>query len=348
MRRFKIFILSLLASFTPLFGTVNHSILPLMNTPFLKDLSGKINESQKEAIENALCSSKPLRVMSFNMLFNLPISEEKLDSVNRWPARGSRLIEYLAWACPDLIGTQELQRDQIQEINRELHETYGYYGMGTGCWGERGDVPTVFYKKSRLELLEGNTHYFSDSFEKPIFGASAYHNTFIVCRFWDICEEREFYLINTHLAFSNIEKRYYEATLLRNFINRLPAHIPIIMTGDFNTFPFRQELGLPFYDGEEILSILESSCVKDSQKLALLGHFGPISSTNYCLERNKPFCVKGTPGVILDHIFVNPFIRVLRHGIDPAEVDGYFPSDHFPVIADLQFLQGAAESSTMQ
>ena len=42
-------------------------------------------------------------------------------------------------------------------------------------------------------------------------------------------------------------------------------------------------------------------------------------------------------GFILDHIFVSERIDVFTHGIDTAKVNGEFPSDHFPVIADVHF-----------
>ena len=73
----------------------------------------------------------------------------------------------------------------------------------------------------------------------------------------------------------------------------------------------------------------------DSPKRSFFGHFGPISSTNFCAEKKKPFCSEGEPGIILDHVFVSDGIHVLSHGIDSAKVDGHFPSDHFPVIVDV-------------
>lgn len=48
-----------------------------------------------------------------------------------------------------------------------------------------------------------------------------------------------------------------------------------------------------------------------------------------------PFVDPELIGFTLVHIFVNNHVDVLTHGIDPARVNGQFPSDHFPVIADV-------------
>ena len=49
----------------------------------------------------------------------------------------------------------------------------------------------------------------------------------------------------------------------------------------------------------------------------------------------EPFVGPKLAGFILDHILVNEHIEVFTHGIDTAKVNGEYPSDHFPAIADL-------------
>jgi endonuclease/exonuclease/phosphatase family metal-dependent hydrolase len=47
--------------------------------------------------------------------------------------------------------------------------------------------------------------------------------------------------------------------------------------------------------------------------------------------------------VILDHIYVAGAVEVLLHAVEPARVDGHFPSDHMPLIADLLFPKQKSE-----
>jgi endonuclease/exonuclease/phosphatase family metal-dependent hydrolase len=53
------------------------------------------------------------------------------------------------------------------------------------------------------------------------------------------------------------------------------------------------------------------------------------------VQDNKPFQMTESPEVILDHIYVSPAVSVIINAIEPSLVDGRFPSDHMPVIADI-------------
>lgn len=317
-----------------LFGAVEKSIIPLMDRQMIQDLQGKILPEQEKEIEEILgCLDQSLRVMSFNMLLNW--SESHLEPEDRWENRKARVIEYIQWANPDIIGSQELQSDQLDDLLAVIGDEYDYYGTGTDDGRQAGDIPAIFYRKKRFELCFGITHYFSETphaISKTPFGN---RNTYTICQFKDKKTGCEFIAVNTHLAFNNIHRRHYEACRLRDFLLANEFDLPVFITGDFNTFPFRQDLNLPYYDGDKIVAIIEEGNLIDSSRFPLFGHFGPISSTNFCSKKMKPFCSEGDPGLILDHIFVSKGISVLSHGIDPAKVDDHYPSDHFPVIVDM-------------
>lgn len=298
-------------------------------------IAGKMNSDQASHVDEVVQAiDGTLRVMSFNMLFNKPWAEKDLARENRWIKRGPRVIEYLKMALPDVIGSQELQKDQIDMLMDKLGCFYAYYGVGTDGQ-DQGDIAAIFYRKDRLELLEGSTFFYSATPCVPSKGPFRSRNTFTVCRFADLKTGQECVMINTHLAYGNIERRLYEARLLRDFVQGLDPCLPVIVTGDFNTFPNRPDLELPFYDGIAIMRVIEEGCLEDALERAVLGHVGPISSTNFSSEKRRAFENEGSAGVILDHIFVNDEVEVVRHGIDPAQVNGHYPSDHFPVIADV-------------
>ncbi len=329
--KFKFTLLSLICSCFSVFGQVENSIISKMDQLVITELREKLNQAQILAIRNVILD-KSLRVMSFNMLFNR--FDEHLDLVDRWENRKERVAEYVLYTFPDIIGSQELQSDQLDDLLGKIGHEYDFYGVGDEDGSRLGDIPGIFYKNERLELVDGKTYYFSETPERISAGPFGSKNTFSFCHFKDKATEDEFIVLNTHLAFGNIERRFYEACKLKEFL-KANHKLPIILTGDFNTFPFRQELALPFYDGETIVKIIEEGCVKDSSKESLFGHFGPISSTNFCSITKKPFGSEGDPGVILDHIFISEEFATIAHGIDAAKVDGHYPSDHFPVIADV-------------
>jgi hypothetical protein len=294
MRKLLIFVLS--CAF-PLLAEVENSIIPLMGQVSFEQLAGKISDEHLEQIKEALdLKEEVLRIISFNMLFNLPVSEGQLANVNRWDKRAPRLLEYLIWTGADIIGSQELQKDQLDFLMGTLEKKYGYYGLGIDDGRERGDITAIFYRKERLELLDGKTYYFSETPWQVSPSPFGTKNTFTVCLFRDLSTGDIFEVVNTHLAFRNPEWRNYEAKQLRDFLMQHSPLGPLIVMGDFNTFPYRQELDIPFYDGERIVSILESGGVMESARRSLLGHLGPISTTNFCPKEKQSFCSLGTPG----------------------------------------------------
>lgn len=303
----------------PLVGwaTVEGSAVLTMEGLSTEPLQGKLPATRIQQIEWALSQQECfLRVVSFNMLFNHPWSEETLEPSNRWEERLPRIVDYLCLIQPDLIGTQELQPDQIDDLMERIG---GEYEVVRG-------QSSIFYKRERLCLL-GKSEWQSPG-PKP--------KAVLVGYFWDRRTGREIAMLNTHLSFGDVEARHCQALFLAHLAERVGQSEPVVVTGDFNSFSAqRDSLGLPFLDGDQEMAILTGGSLRDARFTSLLGHFGPIASTNYNAEEKRAFAGLGTPGIILDHILVSGQFTVVRHAIDPATVDGGWLSDHFPVLADL-------------
>lgn len=143
------------------------------------------------------------------------------------------------------------------------------------------------------------------------------------------------YVFNTHMPLSNIEKREANAHKIAQVIEQFAEKRAVIFTGDLNTFPGRLDLkDLPFHDGDYIHRILSKGSLRNSQAESLLGHFGPLSTFTDNGRDAKPFQGTGTPGIILDYIYVSKGITVLTHATEQGTVEGHFPSDHMPVLID--------------
>jgi mRNA deadenylase 3'-5' endonuclease subunit Ccr4 len=129
---YKLAIVTLLGLSCQLYGKVDESCLPQMDAVYSQDFGKKINLKQKESMQNALQHQhQKLRVMTYNMLYNEKSAEALLPEKYQWNARKPRLLEYLALAKADIIGSQELQEDQIQEAMNALENEYAYYGIKT-------------------------------------------------------------------------------------------------------------------------------------------------------------------------------------------------------------------------
>lgn len=328
MQRFLITLIGIMMSFQA-FAAVEESILPLMDTIYHQDFGKKVNQKQKELMRYASQKQpQKLRMMTYNMLYNAKDAEDKLPAKHRWDNRKPRLLEYLSYAKAHIIGSQELQEDQVQEVMSLLGDHYGYYGEKTRQNEGRSDTNAIFFNKNRIELLEAKTIPYQD--EKC-------ENAFTYCYFKDKVSNKKFVVLNTKLSWGDTDRRLAEATQLNHFSTLLSTEEPIIVMGDFNVYPFILHKRNIFFDGDYIEQVLVGKNLKDARMKSIFGHFGPLCSITNSKETIEPFIGPQLTGFILDHILVNDHVDILTHGIDTAKVNEEFPSDHFPVIADIIF-----------
>jgi endonuclease/exonuclease/phosphatase family metal-dependent hydrolase len=318
----KYFVLFITISFQ-LFSEVENSIIPLMDSIYSQNF--RVSNINQEAWMQyaAQHQNEKLRIITFNMLYNVQDAEDKLPLKHRWATRKLRLFEYLDYAKADIIGSQELQEDQVAEVINSLGASYAYYGLKTREIEGRSDTNAIFFKTDRFELIEAETIFYEDP----------RGNGFSYCYFKDKLLNKNLIVINTKLSWGitwkAMKKRLSEVIKLNAFINLLSTCEPILLLGDFNT--------LYFLDGKSIVKALTENNLKDSENLSIFRHFGPYCSINNSNILLTPFIGPELKGVILDRIFVNEYFCVLAHAIDIAKVNGEFPSDHFPVIADILF-----------
>ncbi|MFI5343872.1 MAG: endonuclease/exonuclease/phosphatase family protein [Chlamydiales bacterium] len=320
----KKYIIVLISLSFQLYGIVEDSILPLMETVYSQCCGVGNNTNLKDwkqyAIQN---QQKKLRIMTFNMLYNVKNAEDKLPLKHRWLYRKPRLLEYLAHTKADIICSQELQEDQVEELMDFLGRNYSYYGLKTRGNEGRTDTNAIFFNAYRFDLMDAKTIPYNDP------GG----NAFTYCYFRDRLLNKNFIVVNTKLSWGissgAMKKRFSEATQLNQFTSLLSADEPILVMGDFNI--------LRFFDEESIIKVLTKNNLKDAKTQSIFGHFGPFCSITNSSIIFTPFTGPELKGYILDRIFVNELVWVLTHAIDTAKVNGEFPSDHFPVIADIFF-----------
>ncbi len=191
MKHFFI-VLALLGSAFQVSAAVEESILPSMDNIYHQDFGQKVNTKQKELMEHAIQKqAQKLRLMTYNMLYNAKDAEDKLPSKYQWNNRKPRLLEYLSYAKADVIGSQELQEDQIQEVMNVLGSDYGYYGEKTRQNEGRSDTNAIFFNKNRIELIESKTIPYNDE---------QCENAFTYCCFKDKLSNRKFIVLNTKLS----------------------------------------------------------------------------------------------------------------------------------------------------
>lgn len=319
----SIILFSLLFTTATFTDALENSIIPAIEqAEMIENLPvQKYSTNQFAEISSALQhKTKRLRIVTFNMLAN--DKDHIREEFNRWPQRIARIIETLEEMAPDVVCSQELYQCQLDDLLPHIDATFGFYGEPRSD----GELNGVFYRKCRFELVA------SKVWTIPSIGPITNNVTMLQLK--DKLTGQLFAIFNIHLAFGANE-RAHEIRFILEKVLPVSQQMPVIFTGDLNTFPHRLDLNkLPYYDGDYTHRLVTRSIFKDSAEISLLGHLGPISTFTNAPENGIPFQGTGTPGVMLDHIYVTKEVTVLIHAVQAGTVNNCFPSDHMPVIID--------------
>lgn len=262
-----------------------------------------------------MLSSQNTKFISYNIRFDNPA-----DSLNGWQHRKDFLISQLNFHAPDVFGTQEGLHHQLTNIKEEL-TGYSFFGLGRDYGDTRGEHTAIFYNASTVKPLSQSTFWLSETPEKPSKGWDAALNRTCTYGILErIADGKKFMVFNTHFDHVGNTARLESAKLILKKIKELNnENLPVILLGDFNL-----EI-----DSEGIKHLLNH--MRDAHLLAGNNAFGPTGTFNG-FEFHKPVTRR------IDFIFVSPEgIQVKRSGILSDSKDCRYPSDHFPVFAELSF-----------
>jgi len=259
-------------------------------------------------------ASTPLKVMTYNVRY---ASDQ---GPNAWADRLPVALEMLAAQSPDVIGMQEALYRQVKDYEANLPD-YDWIGLGRDG-GSRGEFMAVFYRHERLEPLEYDHFWLSD--EPDRVGSSTWGNSnrrmVTWVRFRDRTTNREFYFFNTHFDHEIQTAREKSAELLWKRIAELKTDLPVIVTGDFNAAAM---------DNPAYTTLVAPDRMTDVWTTA--EKHGPLVATfhGYRGQREN--------GARIDWILTRGPVKCLNTEIVTFEKDGQCPSDHFPVVAELEF-----------
>ncbi len=255
-----------------------------------------------------------IKVMSYNI--RCGYCEDSSD-VNNWSMRKYLVAYIIKIHNPDLIGLQEAEIFQVTDLSEMLDE-YEWYAVSREDGNEKGESNAILYKKKRFELLTKQTLWLSKTPELISKGwDAAFNRTLAVAKLKDLMSSEELYYFNTHLDHKGEVARTEGSRLILNEVLKYFTNYPVILTGDFNYTSNS--------DGYRIItSKLYDAMIISKQKS--IG--GNITFNGFGKDIQ--------PDNKIDFIFVNDKIEALNHLIDTTTFNGMYPSDHYPVIAEMK------------
>jgi endonuclease/exonuclease/phosphatase family metal-dependent hydrolase len=276
--------------------------------------------------QHAGTSGLEVRIMTFNIRYGLAN-----DGPNNWQNRRQILFDVIRNHPSDVIGLQEALRFQIDEIRKAL-PMYGEIGVAREDGRIKGEYSAILFRADRFGVGQAGTFWLSDTPEVP--GSNQWGGACVrICTWVRLVENssgKAFYVFNLHLDHVSQSSREKSAVLLTQRIQSRSIKDPFVVTGDFNS-------------GEDNPVI---RYLKD--RTALRGADGTTSKSPIALvdtfrvlhpdatDVGTFHAFKGDrQGNKIDFIFVRPAVKVLEARILYDNVDGRYPSDHFPVTARL-------------
>jgi len=258
-------------------------------------------------------NAQDITVLSYNIRLDVAS-----DSLNRWDNRKDFLIGQLNFHEPEVFGIQEGLLHQLEEIKNGM-PGYTYIGKGREDGLKNGEFSAIFYNPEKLELLEENTFWLSETPEIPSKGWDAAIKR--VCTYGLFKTKgggQNFWVFNTHFDHIGEEARKESVFQIIERIQKLNTeNFPVILTGDLNLEP----------DHPSIL--LLSSAMQDTHLLAGDKAFGPEGTFNG-FNFSEPITRR------IDYIFLSKTgFQLLKYAILSDSKDLRYPSDHFPVLAKL-------------
>lgn len=268
-----------------------------------------------------------LVVMSFNIRYGAAN-----DGENSWDKRKDLACEVIRRQNPDLIGLQEALRGQLDDIRAALPE-YGEIGVGRDDGQTKGEYSAILYRKDRFDVNDSGTFWLSDTPTVP--GSITWGNACTrVCtwaRFLPQSAGKPFYMFNTHLDHVAQPAREKGMALILSRVSGRKHPDPIILTGDFNSG--ENNAVVHYLKGERELNAADNGLSKNPQPL--VDTFRTVQKEAREVATVHGF--KGTrAGSKIDYIFVSPGAEVLKAEILHDNKDNHYPSDHFPIMAEVR------------
>lgn len=172
-----------------------------------------------------------LNVASYNLRYD---NEEDQKNGNGWEKRMPVIANMIRFHGMDLIGTQEGLQHQLTEL-KDFLPNYEYIGVGRDNGVSEGEYSAIFYRNDIYELLDNGNFWLSQTPDVPGKGWDAACTR--ICTWGKFKEKNsglEFMVFNLHMDHEGEKARKESVTLVQQKIKELSNGLPVILTGDFN------------------------------------------------------------------------------------------------------------------
>ncbi len=284
----------------------------------------------------------PFRIASYNIRLAGSVARPVDKPPNCWTCRVDRMCGLIKKHNFELMGLQEAEPQQIDDMLEVLGPKWSYVGVGREDGKRHGEHSCIFFNNERFKVTAHDTFWLSETPNVP--GSKSWKTACTrVCTWADVTDlksGKSFVFFNTHLDHISKQARLNGMRLIMQRMNELRKGRPVFFTGDMNTPPDENKMERSLLielvndPAREIPErfgpySLAAAALFDAAEVSRTPHKGPRKTFNGFKFEEEP---KGKP---IDFIFVSEGIKVLTHMTLNDSHNRLYPSDHFPVAADV-------------
>jgi endonuclease/exonuclease/phosphatase family metal-dependent hydrolase len=262
-----------------------------------------------------------VRVLTYNVRRDVA-SDGEFD----WAARRDAVAGTVRFHRPAVVGLQEPLAHQYSDL-REGLPGFEWAGASREAGEGEGEFCPVGYRAERFERLDSGTFWLSPTPDDP--GSVGWDAAYPRVATWVRLRERDdggtLLYCNTHLDHEGERARVEGARVLRERVSDLREDDePVVVGGDLNCVA-----------GDEPYGVLAGAGTEGERDLPLVDAREASPYPAHGPDTTRTDFETLLPDRGIDHLFVAG-ATVAGCGVAADVVgDGWFPSDHLPVVADL-------------
>lgn len=276
--------------------------------------------------------------------YNIRCQTSESDSNNNWANRKSDLVKLVKEIAPDVIGFQEVRSGQYSDLKDQLSR---YTFIGAMRDGSNSEATPVAFLTSRFALLNSGTFWLSAT--PNVSGSKKWGNGIEdsglprICT-WTLLKDRTsggvLCFASTHLDLKEGPRLAGMRLIISSLAGFDAAEVPIVVVGDMNALETEASMLAAIETMQDSLLVSKTTPTGSwrtyngfSWKTNEVSNEAALSTYSASKRSENT----STLGKRIDYIFTSPGTEVesfaTRNDARPGKE--YYPSDHYPVVADL-------------
>lgn len=268
----------------------------------------------------AASSQSSLKVATFNIR-----NSGANDGINRWENRKAIAADFINTEMPDIIGMQEVLQEQLDYLSSNL-KGYRYVGVAREDGKQKGEYAPLFFRKDRFTEKNHQTIWLSET--PSVVGSvgwdAALTRIATIVTLYDRKAKREVTVINTHFDHMGVKAREESIKLIRQKARELNAQNYVVM-GDLNSQPTESAYLTAVKELEgfpPLIDVRTAAANREGTSAdgVTFHDYGKIAKCR-----------------IIDYIFIGKSFVAKAYRVMAIRKGDVFISDHYPVVATLQY-----------